>query len=212
MGAFPYGGQNEIRVSGISAADSGDFMLESSGALPPQASVVRKLATDAPAPRQPNAYLLGENDQVQTGPGVPNWLWNTVSLSASSPLPESAQLSIVYSPPWLTSVWRVLSVLLVAAYAGLLLLSLLRNLRAPPPDGEPSQRTPQSPASASPAAAVLLMLGLGLALGSVPEVSQAQDYPPAPLLKELEQRLLQPPSCAPHCLALDQGVISTSAD
>ena len=212
VGAFPYGGQNEIRVSGISAADSGDFMLESSGALPPQASVVRKLATDAPAPRQPNAYLLGENDQVQTGPGVPNWLWNTVSLSASSPLPESAQLSIVYSPPWLTSVWRVLSVLLVAAYAGLLLSSLLRNLRAPPPDGEPSQRTPQSPASASPAAAVLLMLGLGLALGSVPEVSQAQDYPPAPLLKELEQRLLQPPSCAPHCLALDQGVISTSAD
>ncbi|HBX73272.1 MAG TPA: hypothetical protein DEG86_09840, partial [Halieaceae bacterium] len=68
-----------------------------------------------------------------------------------------------------------------------------------------------SGAMAAPAAsAVTLALTAGLVLSGLPQPAAAQAFPSPQLLNQLEQRLLQPPACAPHCIALDEGLITTT--
>ncbi len=175
-------------------------------------AMVRKqsMASAAPQPAPPrlDAYMLGENDRVQTGPGAPTWLWNTLSLSSSSPLPEAAELSLLYSPPWMTRLWRVLATLLAVAYGGLLMRAVLSNLRSGDAD-DAAGPDPSGGSAVVQGAVVLAVIG-GLAAASLPQVSYATQYPPARLLEELEQRLIKPPVCAPHCVSLDRGVIETT--
>lgn len=171
----------------------------------PKASV-RAAGVDAEVPKKikQDAYHLGENDRVQTGPGAPTWLWNAISLRSSSPLPESSQISVSYSPPWMTRIWRVLSVLLALAYGGLLLLSVTRKMTGP---GKHSDET-----NANPSGAAATILLVGLALAGSPQDGFAQHYPPKYLLDDLEKRLIAPPDCAPQCVSLDEGVIQTSKE
>ncbi|MCB1676652.1 MAG: hypothetical protein KDI01_10195, partial [Halioglobus sp.] len=192
------------RASGMAA----DFMQASEEGAARAPAVGKQQAAEA-APLVPrDAYLVGEGDRVQTGPGVPNWLWRELQLSASGPVPESAQLSVIYSPPWLTRLWRVLGVLATLLYAGLLIAAVLRNLRAAPPAAATPPGTAGTGTAPGGAPAALLLLG-ALALGGLGDAAQARDYPPQHLLDELERRLLQAPACAPHCVALDAGVITT---
>ncbi|MBA6411606.1 hypothetical protein H2508_00540 [Parahaliea sp. F7430] len=172
----------------------------------------KRAAVQAAPQVQRDAYQLGDNDRVQTGPGVPKWHWNTLHLSASSPVPEGAELSFIYSPPWLTRLWRILNVLLTLAYAGLLASAVLGNLRRSPSDPAAKEQGGLSSASASASSPVALLLTCGLLLGASPNFSQAQDFPPDYLLTELEARLLQPPLCSPHCISLDQGLITTTEE
>jgi hypothetical protein len=180
-----------------------DSVQAGAEALAQRSAVAGKVfGAGAPPGSAETAYLLGDTDRVQTGPGAPNWLWNTVQLRSGSPVPEGARLSVLYSPPWLTRLWRVVGVLLTLAYAGLLMQALLHALRAPPADDGNGVGNPSVGAAA-------LALAVGLLLPALPAPAVAQDFPPAALLQELEQRLLQPPTCTPHCVALDEGVITT---
>ena len=195
------------------AGMAADFMQAREESATRAAAPSKQQAAEVAPPVQRDAYLVGEGDRVQTGPGVPNWLWGKLQLSASGPVPENAQLSVIYSPPWLTRLWRVFSVLATLGYAGLLLAAVLRNLRAAPPGAAvpgaaTSPGTRSAGAAPGGASAALLLLG-ALALGGLGDAAQARDYPPQHLLDELERRLLQAPACAPHCVALDEGVITT---
>jgi len=120
----------------------------------PMASV-RAARVDAEVPKKikQDAYHLGENDMVQTGPGAPTWLWNAISLRSSSPVPEDSQISVRYSPPWMTTIWRVLSVLLALTYGGLLMLSFTRKIMGT------AERFDGTDASPSGAAATILLVG-----------------------------------------------------
>jgi hypothetical protein len=203
VGVYDYANAFDVR-EGTAVADR---VQASAEAVIKRSAVTGKvLGADAPAAPAQNAYLLGDTDRVQTGPGAPNWIWETVQLRSGSPVPEGARLSVIYSPPWLTRLWRVFGVLLTLAYAGLLLHALLRKLRSPPADDGGAGVQAAGDRSASAAA---LAMVLGLLLPALPEPAAAQDFPPATLLQELEQRLLQPPSCTPHCVSLDEGVITT---
>jgi len=91
-----------------------------------------------PAKRR-NLYEVAENDRVQTGPGLPTWTWKAVYFSSSGPLPQGQTLSVIYSSPIITSLWRVLSVFLVAAIAGLVLLQLARQLKNKPDNATPPE-------------------------------------------------------------------------
>jgi hypothetical protein len=149
--------------------------------------------------RGQNLYQVAENDKVQTGPGLPTWLWSSVVFESSSPVPESQSLSIYYSSPFFTTIWRVLAVLLVAFYAGIVILRFARL----------SQFKGAEAATSSTGGAALSGLGLVLLLGFFnPSDAMAQDYPPKYLMDQLEARLTKAPDCLPDCASIDDGRIS----
>ena len=147
--------------------------------------------------REENLYELDDNDRVQTGPGQPTWLWNTTQLRSNSPVTAEDQISVSYSPPWLTSTWRVSSVFLLGLYAALLISALAKRYQF---------KIPVTPTS-TPLVGVVLITG---ALLSAPPPAEAEDFPPDYLIKELEQRVLELPACLPDCASLDQGRLNVN--
>lgn len=146
-------------------------------------------------------YGLGENDRVQTGPGIPRWAWNVMSWRATGPVTSEQQMSLIYSPPWMTSLWRVVSVLSFGAYLLLLVAAVLQRTQG--------AAVKETALTAGVGVVPVLLLCLA-GVGSEPVV--AQDYPPKHMLDELERRLLKPPACLPHCAALSNGVLRVSKD
>jgi hypothetical protein len=152
----------------------------------------QEIVVTANSIRQPEP-LYDEKAVTQTGPGEPTWHWRQVNLHWSGPVTAGQPLVLVLSSPTLTRLINVASVLL---WVGLIVLWLRPRgrLRATPPAG---------------AAAALLLV---LLLGADSRESLAQEFPPAQLLEQLEQRLTQAPDCAPQCAAIGEGELSVTAD
>lgn len=112
---------------------------------------------------------------VQTGPGLPAWTWNTVSLQWSGPVSRDQQLHLVLLSPEANLILAIIRTLLLAA-----LVARLVGLRP--------RRAPVA------AALVLALLG-----GSSPVRA---DFPSDALLDTLRTRLLEPPACHPWCASL----------
>ncbi len=117
---------------------------------------------------------------VQTGPGLPRWEWQQVSLGFSGPVQRKQQMSLWLVPPWLNLVLALVRV-------ALLLALVLRAL------GLQGRLWPRGPA----AAAVTVLLAT--LLGSPGVVEAAEPVPPPEILGELKTRLLEAPDCAPQC-------------
>jgi hypothetical protein len=125
----------------------------------------------------------------QAGRARPEWRWRTHALRWNGPLLPEETLSLWISPPWLTALLRVASVLLL----GFALLTLAR--RAWP--GVPRL----APAAPMPAAALgLLLVAVATAL---PLSARAQATPDTEVLDALRERLLESPAlCHPDCGSL----------
>ncbi|NHN39056.1 hypothetical protein G8764_17260 [Pseudomaricurvus alcaniphilus] len=154
---------------------------------------------EAPPQRDLELYEVADDDRVQTGPGLPTWTWDAVYLRASGPVRADQQLALYYSPPWLTSCWRVLAVLLVGGYAGLVLRRLAQLI-------ERRRGTAAAGGSMATLGAGLLLLVMWL-----PQPGLAAEYPPQYLLKQLEQRLTRAPECLPACVSLNNGKVIVRA-
>lgn len=148
----------------------------------------------------PSMYQLDDEDRVQTGPGLPVWLWNTVHLRSSSPMIPQETINLQFSPPVLTSLWRVSSVFLSGIYGLLVIYALVSQFAF--------RHLPTTRSSVTTASLVIMAAVIGL-LTHTP-TSLAQAYPEPGLLKELERRLLKPPTCLPDCVALNHGKILAS--
>ena len=124
---------------------------------------------------------------VQAGPGLPDWHYHVYPYSWSGPVEANATLRFIISPPWLTRLWRLLGI----ALALLLVFEFL------------GRRLPVLPQwwHRPPAAAVVALLALGVALSVAPR-AQAASTPDSARLDELRTRLLEPPRCAPDCAAV----------
>jgi hypothetical protein len=138
-----------------------------------------------------NPRDFDKNATVQTGPGLPRWDWNPITIKFSGPVDQKARLSFFFLGP---SVNFVLAFLRV----GLLALLLLVVLGLPGgfwPQG--LKKLVKTAASAGGAAAAML------ALLFVPLTARAQEGAPASpdteLLEQLRTRLLEKPECAPQC-------------
>ncbi len=141
--------------------------------------------------------LLGGTDDleevVQTGFGIPIWLGKTCRLYWDGRVTADQELRLWLLPP---AVELVLSVL--RALAALALAAWLFGRR-----GEPPFARPTPPASA---AALLAVIGLGLASIILTAPVQAQEPAPVPpasapgILAELEERLTRPAACHPSCV------------
>ncbi|OUS02270.1 hypothetical protein A9Q90_09435 [Gammaproteobacteria bacterium 54_18_T64] len=145
------------------------------------------------------------SDNVQTGPGEPDWQWQEISIRWSGPVSAGEALKLYLSPPLLTRLLKFVQVALVALLFYGLAGPLLREHRL---FGRRDETTLPPGITSCLLPALLLLAGLGLhtpqvqAQQAVQGSTQSHGFPSAQLLQELKAELLKAPLCAPHCVAL----------
>lgn len=189
-------------------------------------------AYQAPVRKAPviDLYQVSDTDRLQTGPGLPSWNWNAVQYSRTGPVSADTRVDIYYVTPWMSRLWHVLSAVLVAIFAAVLLSRLWQSWSGKPlePQNESNTETDvknekTSVDSSQKGFVFVNMLinsvlaffsALLLAVLLLPEQSHAEtgDFPPEHILHTLKQRLLQPPECAPYCAALHSAKLAANAD
>ncbi|MFT3712905.1 MAG: hypothetical protein QM817_35080 [Archangium sp.] len=149
--------------------------------------------TKNPAKKQRalNPRDYDKNATVQTGPGLPRWDWNPVTITFSGPVRHDQKLSFFFLGPTVNLVLAFLRV-------GLLALLLLVVLGLPGgfwPGG--LKKMVKTAASAGGVAA--LFLALLFTPMTARAAGENADAPDAELLEQLRTRLLEKPDCAPQC-------------
>lgn len=128
---------------------------------------------------------------IQTGPGVPNWSWRTITFGWDGPVSSAQTVRPILIPPHLSRPLGVIRILCLVLLAAMLLTQ--RRKAAPP--AEPAPEKEESPApSASPAAALVALSGLLLFALASPARAQ---FPNQDLLEELKKRLTETPGTFP---------------
>ncbi len=146
-------------------------------------------------PSQFNSTLSSLPVEVQTGPGIPTWMWQRTTLSWDGPVAQDRKMQLVLLPPWFTRLIYGLS-----AISTLLVLGYFLNLKAPEVKNCIKRTLPGIPGIAS-----LILLGVFLN----PQDTHA-DIPDENLLEELEKRLLALPDCLPECAYLEEARVTLS--
>jgi hypothetical protein len=131
---------------------------------------------------------------VQSGPGLPQWSWDSVSLRWSGPVEQGTRLRLWLLPPWAG---------LILAFARVFLLALLLlRLLAPRGGG---LRGIASLLPARSAAAVFFAFQLAL------PAHAAGELPSPELIEKLRAGLTAPPACHPDCAASPRLLVEASA-
>ena len=146
--------------------------------------------------------------KIQVGPGLPDWQWQSASAHWSGPVTISDTTRLYFSPPWLTRLGHWLALILVAALFALLGKRFWQT--------QPLQHWPgKMPISATPAGAPTAAGALLVALffsGLPYEQARANVVIDKELLNTLEQRLLAPPECLPHCAGIESVIVEANAN
>lgn len=135
------------------------------------------------------------NAQVQTGPGLPQWQWNTIQLRWSGPVEKQHMISFYLLSPTVNRILGFLRVVLVF----LLLLRLL-DIKTTHLD-----RFFKGARGAMPMLAILI----GCFSLVVPPVEA--DIPSQEMLDTYQQRLLEPAKCLPQCADLARLAVNVDA-
>jgi len=143
---------------------------------------------------------IDPNAQVQTGPGLPQWKWRSITMAWSGPTLQNQSIHLWLLSPTVNSILSGMRVVLVAILAVFLLWVSW---------GTGSRLLFKPKATTLPLP--LLLVGVLLSLPSQAQTSPNQApvgevdklnlnaFPPQSLLDELQKRLLAPPECLPHC-------------
>jgi hypothetical protein len=154
---------------------------------------MRRAAPPPPPPPPPKKAELQEIDPravVNTGPGLPVWQWNQVTLRWSGPVDKDQRVRFFLLSP-------AVSFLLTFVRAALLVLLVLRLLGVT--SIPPVLRRPSAPAAA---ALLLILLAALLAPGrATAQTPQGPQVPPQDVLDKLRAALTEKPACHPHCAA-----------
>ncbi|WP_435234455.1 hypothetical protein ACR30L_11815 [Psychromonas sp. PT13] len=184
----------------------------------------KKISSYDPFYEKQDLYQVGENDRVQTGPGIPTWTWNRLTIRASGMITQEQQIKLWLSSPLLTAIWRIINVLLIALMASFLLRALFETGSFGLNKHEVNKGPKVKGKHSSTVSAFILMLMSAFSLFTVsffifsPPVHAAvalpdkAEYPPEYLLQEYEKKLLVAPLCLPSCAALDNGHLVVTAD
>ncbi len=136
----------------------------------------------------PNSNLLYDaKARIQTGPGVPNWIWQTAAFGWNGPVTAAQQVRPVLIS---TTTERLITTLRVALL--LLLAGLLVKIRRPGLDRP------------SGSAAALLLAGI---FSLAPATASAQ-IPNEAMLKQLRERLMEPSDAYPNAAAIPSVALS----
>jgi hypothetical protein len=144
----------------------------------------------APVKQAKKLVQIDPNAQVQTGPGLPRWKWQTVEMGWNGPVQQQQDIQLWLISPQVNSLLGFARVALLSILIGFLMLSLWKRYQ---------QHTEQLSFKLNSFA--WLAVGVWLAMLPISQPLQAAttDYPPQYLLNELKSRLLEPPECLPHC-------------
>ena len=192
---------NALAAYGGDYAGRQDGMLEKVAlAESAQLSALRNNSSRAPSPQSaPPKQQYGADAFIQTGPGVPTWDWHSAQLRWSGPVVEQQQLQLYLISPTLTRLLKLAGVILLA----LLIAMLARHSSAS--FGRWSLRGKSAPLNAT----VCICL---LATTLLASPALQAEVPDAALRQELEQRLLEPPPCAPACATISQAQVRIVKD
>lgn len=144
---------------------------------------------------QRQAVLVQDpNALIQTGPGLPNWKWRSYNMMWNGPVDRDQQVRLWLLSPAVNLVFAFVRVVLLA-----LLIFVLMNFR--------EWKLPAGKFHFT--SLVLCMLFFpGMASGE----TRGTAYPPAELLQQLEERLLEKPDCLPNCADSPQMDLTVSPD
>ena len=123
------------------------------------------------------------NALTQAGPGMPEWQWTPYRLEWTGPVGADRTMRLVVSPPWLTTMLRLLAVAALGLFSAMFVVEIVgRNW--------PVRLWRIGGGSAAVAVA------LAVAFAGDPAHAQT---PSPDILEELQERLLAPPPCTPRC-------------
>lgn len=181
----------------------GDLKQVEEEAMPAAAPLLSmKSAADRAEPRKmkerKNSYSeFDPSVIVQTGPGIPEWRWSSVSLRWSGPVSAEQEISLYLISPLANSILGFAKVGLIVAFA--LAVFGVRYRR--------SGGWAFPPARSWFAPALLLLIP---AFFTAPD-AQA-DIPDAALREELKSRLVEKPQCLPNCAQIESMRLAASDD
>lgn len=139
---------------------------------------------------------------IQTGPGIPDWHWNQISIGWNGPVTPEQTLQLRLAPPWLNRLGNILCVLMISLSALLLFKHGLTSAT-----GQIRATSGKRAASTGLIAAMVTILSAGYS-----DTPQAEVLIDSKLLAELEQRLLQPANCLPSCASIESGTIDIDSN
>jgi hypothetical protein len=137
-----------------------------------------------------NFDRIDPDANLQTGPGLPQWQWQTVQLSWNGAVDSLQSIELWYLSPAWSLLLHILQALL-AAVMSLKLLGLLSHWR------------PQLPSLS-----VWLLLPFLLS----PADESFADMPDQAMLEQLKARLLEPPKCLPSCAQIPSMTVNIKPD
>lgn len=172
-----------------------------SRSMPAQSQTLEEIVvTGSKTPRR-SFSRYAPNAIVQAGPGIPAWSWNNYDLRWSGPVDAEQEMRLIILPSWLVSVLRFVEVGLLLLFTGIIVAEIV-NRRWTLPGGFKLGR--------NPAAGLLAVFFGGALLAASPQVDA--QMPDAELLRQLEQRLLEPPDCMPRCAEIVAANVRVAAD
>lgn len=199
--------KNYAATSAVDSFEVEDFAAEAELMQAPQSLTRSKAYASNKAGQQPPRKKIYQAQlNVQTGPGLPTWQWRRVNMSWSGPVHSGERVHLYLSPPWLTRLLYLLQVLLVGTLIYALARALVHELKNSPPPTKKERAAPLAPLAAL---LVPLLMSMGLLQS---EESLASTYPSESMLQQLQQELLKPPTCLPHCIALQQVDVSAGSE
>jgi hypothetical protein len=155
----------------------------------------------AMAQKAPTSYArYAPNAIVQAGPGVPSWEWNSYRLNWSGPVDADQTMRLVILPRWAVTLLRFVEVLALLLFTAVFAAEIFKR-RISLPGGF---------ALGKAQASGIIAAGLLTLFMSAVPVAEAQTPDPQ-ILQELENRLLEPPECAPRCAELVAADVDISA-
>ncbi len=136
---------------------------------------------------------------IPTGPGLPDWHWQTISLGWNGPVAKDQTLHLYLLSP-------LMNLILAFIRVGLLVVLIWGVF-----DWRPWWQKIRQQLQAKAVGAGFLLVVIAALPSS--DVWAAQDgFPPPALLEELRQRLLAPPECLPHCADISRLELSVTGD
>ena len=152
--------------------------------------------------------------QIQTGPGIPGWRYQSYPYAWSGPVDPDARVRFIFIGPWLLALWRLAGVLLLGVwFFALLQRAFDLNIGGPLARGLFARFAAWLDAgttrTALSAIGMLVMLGVGELTAPI---AQAASTPDSALLGELRNRLAAPPTCAPNCAEITRAAVRVAAD
>ncbi len=140
---------------------------------------------------------------VPTGPGLPEWHWQTVQLRWNGPVAKDQTMHLILWSPWINLTLAILRAILLGLFVWGVIdwKSWWKSWR---------QKIYNQ---LSPGSALTAMLLLFLAAQWSPAHAAGEgEFPPPVMLDTLKQRLLEPADCLPFCADISRLQVDVSDD